>query len=93
MSSLLASHDKSAGPLHTAAINGHETTVASLLEAGMNKDAMQDGATPLLFATLKGHKEVVSTPESKGSVGEGPNQTNYSDRSSVRNLSNFREFR
>ena len=80
-----------AGSLHAAARNGHATTVASLLlfEAGMNKDAMHDGATPLLLATLKGHKEVVSTPELKGSVGEGPNRTNYSDRSSVRILSKF----
>ena len=29
----------------------------------------------------------------KGSVGEGPNQTNYSDRSSVRILEKFRSFR
>ena len=32
-------------------------------------------------------------PELKGSVGEGPNQTNYSDRSSVRILAKFRNFR
>ena len=31
--------------------------------------------------------------ELKGSVGEGPNQTNYSDRSSVRIRSKFRNFR
>ena len=35
---------------------------------------------------------VLSHPELKGSVGEGPNQTNYSDRSSVRILSKFRNF-
>ena len=32
-------------------------------------------------------------PKLKGSVGEGPNQTNYSDRSSVRILAKFRNFR
>ena len=32
-------------------------------------------------------------PELKGSVGEGPNQTNYSNRSSVRFLAKFRNFR
>ena len=32
-------------------------------------------------------------PELKGSIGEGPNQTNYSDQSSVRILPKFRNFR
>ena len=32
-------------------------------------------------------------PELKGSIGEGPNQTNYSDQSSVRILAKFRNFR
>ena len=32
-------------------------------------------------------------PGLKGSVGEGPNQTNYSDRSLVRILSKLRNFR
>ena len=32
-------------------------------------------------------------PELKGSIGEGPNQTDYSDQSSVRILSKFRNFR
>ena len=32
------------------------------------------------------------TSKLKGSIGEGPNQTNYSDQSSVRILSNFRNF-
>ena len=31
--------------------------------------------------------------ELKGSIGEGPNQTNYSDRSSVKILAKFRNFR
>ena len=31
--------------------------------------------------------------ELKGSVGEGPNHSNYSDRSSVRILAKFRNFR
>ena len=30
--------------------------------------------------------------ELKGSIGEGPNQTNYSDRSSVRILAKFNNF-
>ena len=32
-------------------------------------------------------------PELNGSVGEGSNQTNYSDRNSVRILAKFRNFR
>ena len=32
-------------------------------------------------------------PGLKGSVGEAPNQTNYSDQSSVRILAKFRNFR
>ena len=35
----------------------------------------------------------LAPPRLKGSVGEGPNQTNYSDRSSVRIPPNFRNFR
>ena len=31
-------------------------------------------------------------PELKGSVGEGPNQTNYSDQSSVEIFAKFRNF-
>ena len=31
-------------------------------------------------------------PELKGSIGEGPNQKNYSDRSSVRILTKFSDF-
>ena len=34
-----------------------------------------------------------SLTELKGSVGEGPNHSNYSDRSSVRILAKFRNFR
>ena len=39
--------------------------------------------------------DMENDPELKGSVGEGPNQTNYSDRGSVRILSKlkFRSFR
>ena len=36
---------------------------------------------------------VRSWAELKGSIGEGPNQTNYSDQSSVKILSKFRNFR
>ena len=36
---------------------------------------------------------MVREPELKGSIGEGPNQTNYSDRSSVKILAKFRNFR
>ena len=32
-------------------------------------------------------------PELKGSVGEGPNHSNFSDRSSVKILSKFKNFR
>ena len=31
-------------------------------------------------------------PELEGSIGEGPNQTNYLDRSSVKILAKFRNF-
>ena len=40
-------------------------------------------------------KKVKSLPcsaELKGSIGEGPNQTDYSDQSSVRILAKFRNF-
>ena len=36
---------------------------------------------------------VGNVPELKGSIGEGPNHSNYSDRSSVRILSKFRNVR
>ena len=38
----------------------------------------------------KGKGKGVSYAKLKGSVGEGPNQTNYSDRSSVRILNSFK---
>ena len=41
----------------------------------------------------KGKGKGVSYAKLKGSVGEGPNQTNYSDLSSVKILSKFRNFR
>ena len=41
----------------------------------------------LLEDLLRGREGL--EPELKGSVGEGPNQTNYSDRSSVRILAKF----
>ena len=46
-------------------------------------------APVLLFGAKDAPKglETSTGPELKGSVGEGPNQTNYSDRSSVRILS------
>ena len=34
-----------------------------------------------------------AAPELKGSVGEGPNQTNYSDQSLIRILAKFKNFR
>ena len=42
----------------------------------------------LLGLLLRGRR-----PELKGSIGEGPNQSNFSDRSSVRIHSKFRNFR
>ena len=36
---------------------------------------------------------IASGSELKGSVGEGPNHSNYSDRSSVRIIAKFRNFR
>ena len=45
-----------------------------------SKDRWEDGEV----------RTVAYVPELKGSIGEGPNQTNYSDRSSVRILSKFR---
>ena len=38
-------------------------------------------------------QHVESLPELKGSIGEGPNHSNFSDRSSVRILSKFKNFR
>ena len=39
------------------------------------------------------HGRAASEAELNGSIGEGPNQTNCSDRSSVRILAKFRNFR
>ena len=49
--------------------------------------AKYDVEMRILFRVPVVHVELV--PELNGSVGEGPNQTNYSDQSSVRMLSNF----
>ena len=46
-----------------------------------------------LLRHLRGAVALAEEPKLKGSVGEGPNQTNYSDRSSVRILAKFRNFR
>ena len=51
--------------------------------------ARADGEAQDLFHFLQPPPE----PELKGSVGEGPNQTNYSDQSSVRIFAKFRNFR
>ena len=50
-----------------------------------------EGVARLLNAVLA--QEPVCAPGLKGSVGEGPNQTNYSDQSSVKILSKFGNFR
>ena len=44
------------------------------------------------YVAVLGAHDVALLPKLKGSVGEGPNQTNYSDRSSVRILAKFRNF-
>ena len=38
-------------------------------------------------------REGLRRPKLKGSIGEGPNHSNFSDRSSVTILSKFRNFR
>ena len=54
-----------------------------------------DPARGLVAAEVKGPEADLpdDKPWLKGSVGEGPNQTNYSDRSSVRILAKLRNFR
>ena len=42
---------------------------------------------------LRAGRELQAEPELEGSVGEGPNRTNYCDQSSVKIPAKFRNFR
>ena len=56
-------------------------------------EAVADPPAPAEGQTASMTRIPESESELKGSVGEGPNQTSYSDRSSGRSLSKFRNFR
>ncbi|KAF4951952.1 hypothetical protein FGADI_7068 [Fusarium gaditjirri] len=50
-------------PLHCAAMSGFDQAVRSLVEAGAAIDILDVfGNTPLLWATYKGHKDIVESP-------------------------------
>ena len=64
------------------------------LGLGMFDDLAFDIHTPEEWIALGADRPLAGyAAKLKGSVGEGPNQTNYSDRSSVRILAKFRNFR
>ena len=48
---------------------------------------------PVVEVVLRAVHEVLQIPGLKGSIGEGPNNSNFSDRSPVRILSKFKNFR
>ena len=62
---------------------------AALHDAAVIAD--RDRVRAILAAGAK--VNAVQAEQLKGSVGEGPNHSNYSDRSSVRIISKFRNFR
>jgi ankyrin repeat protein len=58
--SLDVNDESGMNPLHWAALNGHQETVAVLIESGAEVDALNSGLnTPLLIASAFGHRDVI----------------------------------
>eukprot|EP00659_Diplonema_papillatum_P001419 gene1419-2182_t len=66
-----------AAALHEACGNGHPETVASLLSAGADANALGALHTPLTFAASRGHLHVVRVLVAGGACVEGANKNGH----------------